>query len=193
MVPLLFGLSMLAILVAVGLSANTGLVKADSSCQYAQTCTSNAGGNSTPLWAWAAIGVIVFLAVLVTALLVLRRRRPPSSGSGEIPPGVEPWSGPVAGPTAPEGPGASTYVEGPEDVATAPPDLPTPPSAVAGAAAGAAVGAAASAPGEAEGETNIDALMDELDRISGEMLRKDKPKGPGAKPAPESPPTDETE
>ncbi|MGI0151545.1 MAG: hypothetical protein ACREC5_06385, partial [Thermoplasmata archaeon] len=65
----------------------------------------------------------------------------------------------------------ATYLESPEDVgATAPPPVaPTPPK---GARAGAAVAGAA---GE---EPNIDALMDELDRISGEILKKDKvPKG----------------
>jgi len=173
MVPLGLGVAMLATLVAAALSPNIGAVPAQSNCQYT-TCTS---GTSTP-FPWWIVGVIAVIVVaLLAAYLTFGRRRPPSGG-GKGPAAWEPPAGasaggaaPTEGPTTPASPaapaggeaGAPPYLETPEDVGA------VLPAVGAGAAGGAAAGTAAAG---AEEEPDIDSLMAELDKISGEILKK---------------------
>jgi hypothetical protein len=113
--------------------------------------------SSTPFPWWIVILVIVVLIVLILALLLVRQRRKRESS---VPAGVHPWQGstPPAGASAPgatavaaAGPAVPEYLETPED---ATPSSAAPPRA----------------PGE--GEPDIDSLMAELDKISGEILKR---------------------
>jgi hypothetical protein len=173
LVPILLGIGMLGTVVAAGLAPTIGAVAAQTNCQYG-ACPS---GSSTPFPWW--IVAVVLAVVIVAALLglLLFRRRPPSapaapeaweppagaSASGPSPPSVAPVAGAAMGaPVA--GAAAANYVEGPEDVGQSPPAV--------GVAAGAAAGAAAG-----EAEPDIDSLMAELDKISGEILKKAPKKG----------------
>jgi hypothetical protein len=165
-VPVGLGIAMLATVVAAALSPNIGSVAAQSTCQY-NNCQS---GSSTP-FPWWIVGVIILIIVgLILAYLIFGRRRPPSKSSS--PPSTwEPPAGASAGgavaPAAPPASGggaAPPYLETPEDVGA------SLPAVGAGAAAGgvAAGGAAAAT----EEEPDIDSLMAELDKISGEILKK---------------------
>jgi len=187
-IPAAIGTLLLGVVVLAGLLPNTGTVQAQSSCPY--------GGCSTPavvpLWEIASILGVIAAVVVACALILLRRRRP----SGAAPPAaagpVQPWQeGPetseaAGAPGAPTG-AAAPYLEGPEDIGHAPPTLPPSPPKAPGAAAPAAAPAAAAG---AEGEADIDSLMAELDRISGEILKKSPKKGSAQKPPEE---TEETE
>ena len=180
LVPIALGVAMIAIIVAAGLAPNTGAVPAQSNCQYG-SCPSNA---AFPWWLVALI-VVVVVAALAAALVLLRRRRPPTGTGAGPAASTGPSSGAMGGapPTPPAA--APAYLETPDDVGTNLPNVPTPPasSAPAAAAAGGA-GAAAGAAG-AEGEPDIDSLMAELDKISGEILKRPKT------PAEKKPPTDD--
>jgi hypothetical protein len=170
------GATLLIALLSAALLPSLGVVSADTSCVN-YTCTTSS--PATPLWAWAAIGVIVVLAILSTAFLLMRRKggRPPAepyNGPSEGAAGATmaggaaaaaPDEAPAPDEAAPAAPSAE-YIEQPEDTAVPPAVLPA-----AAAATGAAAGAAA---GTAADDTNIDALMDELDKISGEILKKDQ-------------------
>ena len=176
------GIAILSIVLVAALPTNTGAVPADTSCQYA-SCQSTSS-TSTPVAWYALLGVLVLIAVALGLVLLMRRRR---SGGGAR--AVEPWSGaggpesgavaeaapamgadamagPEYAPSVPPGAGAA-YTENPEDVGAA-----------------AAEGGAMAAP--AEGEADIDSLMQELDKISGEILKRGTPdKKTGASPPPE--------
>jgi hypothetical protein len=172
-VPLVLGLGMLAVVVAAGLSPNTGVVAAASNCTYGQ-CPSS--GNSVPTWEIATIGAVIVLALLAGLFILMRRRRrppttaAPAGGQGPTPP-VGAAAPPSNGPEEMAGPAsaipAATYVETPEDVGSAPPTLGTPPGAPAAAGA------------KAEAEPDIDSLMAELDKISGEILKRTPKKAAG--------------
>lgn len=165
-IPVALGVAMVGVIVAVALSPNTGAVPAQSSCQYNQ-CV---GGTGLPWWAFAAI-VILILVALAAALILLRRRRTPPRGGlkpADIP------SGPTAGASGGATPPPSTrpaYLETPDDVGGALPAVTAPAvsGSVAATAAGAGAGAAA-----AGDEPDIDSLMAELDKISGEILKRPK-------------------
>lgn len=174
--PLLAGIAVLAILVTAGLLPNTGAFPASASCPY-NNCSTPSTSTATPLWLWAVLGVLVVAALVLAVFLLRRPRSPPSSGpvtawSGESPEAGAAAVGPE-GPAGPEGapsegtPGAgAAYLESPEDVGHAPPVVPAAGAAAAGAAAG--------------GEEDIDSLMQELDKISGEILKRGPPeKKPG--------------
>jgi hypothetical protein len=157
-VPLAFAVAILSVILAAALGPATGTVQAASSCQYG-TCTNNGPGLLT-----YGVGVLLAIIILLIAAAVIYQRRrgggggsPPASGGDA----VAAWNGPPGGPQSPPAAETPSYIEGPGDVA-------------AGAAAGAAVGAGAAA--EAE-PADIDSLMGELDRISGEILKR----GPGKK------------
>jgi len=179
-VPVALGVVLLAIVVAAGLAPNTGAVSAQGNCEYGQ-CVANTG---IQWWVLAAI-VIVVVAALGAALVLLRRRRsPPRSGMMAAPPPVGPTGG--VGPRAPPPPppaAAPAYLETPDDIGRTLPNVPTSPPAKAGAAAGGAAGAGAAGTA-AEGEPDIDSLMAELDKISGEILKR--PKSPTDKKSPPS-------
>ncbi len=187
-VPAALGTAMLAILVAAALSPNTGAIPAQSNCTYG-TCPS-----STTPFPWWIVALVVALVVvaLVALLVVMRRRRPPTSGSS-----MTPWSGgtsPPPGANPPTGPPSAApaaaspaYLETAEDVGHAPPAVSV-PTVAAGAGAGAAAGAGAGA-AAGEGEPDIDSLMAELDKISGEILKRAPKKGSGSNSTP--PPEDE--
>jgi hypothetical protein len=197
---------MLAVVVAAGLSPNTGVVQASSNCTYGQ-CPA---AQPFPLWAVGSAVAAVVVALLLAFLLLRRRRRPgqpPSQweggeGSGGPPPGaggseggglyetaavggaamgagaVEPmWQeGESAPPSEEPSPGAE-YLETPSEEAPSIPPAPAPapvPPAPAAAVPAAAAAASAPAAGE-EAEPDIDSLMAELEKISGEIL-KQKPK-----------------
>ena len=169
--PAVLGAALLAILIGAALAPNTGLVAASSNCSVYNNCPS-----SSPAFPWWVVAVVVLIvaAALIAALLLMRRRRPPSSAPmtpwKEAPPATPPGAAP------PPPPGAAAYLETPEDVGHAPPEVAAVSAGAAGAAAGA--GAAAAAPG-AEGEPDIDSLMAELDKISGEILKRPPKKGAG--------------
>lgn len=156
---------MLAVVVAAAISPNVGAVSTASNCPY-NTCASSPAG--TPTWEYASIAAVVVLALLVGLFVLMRRRRPPrEEAAGES---IAPWSGPPSPPTGatqeapmppvPPSSAQSSYVETPDDVGVAPPTLTPGPAA-----------AAATAPA-AEGEPDIDSLMAELDKISGEILKR---------------------
>ncbi|MCI4325454.1 MAG: hypothetical protein L3K00_06205 [Thermoplasmata archaeon] len=152
-VPLVLALAMLAVVLAAALGPATGVVSASASCQYG-TCPSS--GPSALTWGLGALLAAVILIVAIAIILQRRRGGPPSAGGGA---GVAAWSG-----TSPESPApaeAPPYLETPDDV---------------GAATGAAVAGGAAAGAAAE-PGDIDSLMGELDRISGEILKR----GPGKK------------
>lgn len=176
-IPVALSAGMVLIVVLAALLPNTGVVAAQSNCQYS-SCTTTSGGGSPIIW-YAALGLLLLVAAVLGALLYLRRRR---GGGGSGP--VEPWTGTDAGataaaapasgevepplmpsetPTVPPGAGGAAYLEGPEDVGAAP---VAPPVAAASPAAG--------------GEADIDSLMQELDKISGEILKRGTPKTPNA-------------
>jgi hypothetical protein len=165
---LALAVAMFSVVALAAFGPATGVVAASSSCTYG-TCTDSGPGPLT-----YALGIILAaIILLIAAAVIFQRRRgsqPPSGGvaawsGGATPPGASgPAESPAAGETAP-------YMESAEDVGTMGGGV-----AIAGgaAAAGAAAGAAASE--EAPGD--IDSLMGELDRISGEILQR----GPGKKP-----------
>jgi hypothetical protein len=180
-VPIALGGGMLATVVAAVLSPNIGAVPVPATCAYG-TCPA---GTSTP-FPWWIVGVIAVIVIaLIAAYLVFGRRRPPSQGSG--PAAWEPPAGAAAGgvaagaASAPSGPAPSgeagtppSYLETDEDIGAGLPAVAG--GAAVGVAAGAAAGTAA-----AEEEPDIDSLMAELDKISGEILKKAPKKGaPGA-------------
>ncbi len=174
---------MLAVVIAAALSPNTGVVQAQTNAQYNQSPSSTVSP-----YLYVGIGVAVALAALLVALLLMgrRRRRPPS------PPPPQLWQGGPSAPTtaaavappppsppppSPPPPAAHpAYLETPEDVGQA---APTGPIVGTGVGAGAAAGAGA------EAEPDIDSLMAELDKISGEILKRAPKKGPGSVPADE--------
>ena len=174
-VPALMGAFLLGTIVVGGIAANTGAIAASSNCGAYQQCP--ASSSPFPWWIVAVV-VLIVAGALIAALVVMRRRRPPP-GSGAEP--MQPWEdqAPAAAPGTPPPPGAATpasYVETPEDVGQAPPGTPSGGIPPVGAATGAAMGGAAAA--GAEGEPDIDSLMAELDKISGEILKR-TPKKPG--------------
>jgi type IV secretory pathway VirB10-like protein len=177
---------MLAVVVAAGLTPNAGLVQAQSNSQYNQSPSSS---GLSP-WVWGAIAIVAVAVILLAALIALRRRRPPAAAP---PPPMAAWQAGPSAPTAPAAPpappaappppaAAPAYLETPEDVGVPPPSVPV--SKVAAAGAGAA---AAGAAGAVEAEPDIDSLMAELDKISGEILKRAPKKGSGT----QAEPTDE--
>ncbi len=161
-VPLGLGIAMLGTVIAAALSPNVGLVQAQVTAQYGTPAA-----TTTP-FPWWIVGVIIALiAALVLAYLLVGRRRRPPKGSQAPAGAAGPPSGASGGPPPPPPPAAHPYIETPEDVGAAMPTVGM------GATAGAGAGAAA---GGATQEPDIDALMAELDKISGEILKK-PPKG----------------
>ena len=159
--PILFhvaGLVVLAAVLVLAFLPNTGAIPADTSCPYGNCSTTNNGPAT--LW-YVLLGALVLVAAALGAILLLRRRRAPPPAAP-----VEPWSGPTGGPgeapgggpVAPAAVGAAAYLETPEDVGHPGPEVP-----------------AAEAPPAAEGGADIDSLMQELDKISGEILQRGKP------------------
>jgi hypothetical protein len=183
LIPASLGVAMLVVVILAALAPNTGTVRADTTCQYGNCATT----TPTPIWAYIAVVAIILVAAILAALLILRqrRKRPPAAaapwaeteagaGGAGIAAGVEGPYGPE-----PEAPAAPSYLEGPEDVAADSTMQPPPARAASRAAVGGAVAGEAAAGGAASDEASIDSLMDELDRISGEILKKDqRGKGP---------------
>jgi hypothetical protein len=164
------GLLVIAGVVLLALVPNTGAISASGTCTYG-SCPATT--PTTPLSWYILLAVLVVVALALGIVLLMRRRRPPTSPSS-----VEPWSGPtVAAAGAPaaaegsmptDGGPTADYIETDSDVAQPHPEVP--PGAAAGAAAA----------GAAEGGGDIDSLMQELDKISGEILQRGKPKTPPA-------------
>jgi hypothetical protein len=198
-IAVLLGAGMMVIILVAALAPNGTSLAASTPCQYS-SCQNNSNSAGTPLWVYGSIvGAIVAAAAIgLAALLIMRRRRPPQSpgdedaeaadAAGSTPPGVMGGgsSGGAATAGSSAGSGASAAGAsrgGASGVGTA--------AVLAAGAAGAAVGAAASrnraapaavpvagaaagAAAEGADPPNIDELMDELDRISNEILKKDK-------------------
>ncbi len=167
---LLAGLAVLLILVAT-VAPGSGAIPAQTSCPYASCVTPTP--NYSLYYILAGIFAVI-AAIAIAVLLIMRRRRPPSASTDEAgyagdAGGGFPGDGPIAPGTSDPG---APYIESPEDAAAPAPE-PVPP-------------APAPAAGAAEGEADIDSLMQELDRISGEILKRGAPKK-GSPP----PPTDE--
>jgi hypothetical protein len=178
LVPILLGAGMLGTVVAAGLAPTIGAVAAQSNCQYA-ICNS---GSTTP-FPWWIVAVVLAVFVLAALLgLMLFRRRPPStpaapeaweppagaSSGGPMPPSAVPAAAAVGATAGVAAAPVANYVETPDDVGQS---LPAVGAAVA---AGAAGGVAA-----AEADPDIDSLMAELDKISGEILKKAPKTGSG--------------
>lgn len=171
LVPVLLAGAMLALVIVAAFTPDIGAIPTQTSCSYG-VCPSTGTSSTTYL-------ILVLLLLLVIAaivLLLIRRRR-----GGGTPPGpaggpMSEWSGPAEGEVGAAA-GAAAYTESPEDVGAAPliSELPESDAGIAGAgvAAGAA-GAAAAAP-----EADIDSLMQELDKISGEILKRSSGKKGG--------------
>ena len=174
--------------ISAALLPNLGLVAAQSTCLYG-TCP--ASTSYTPYY--AALAVLAIVAVGLGLLLLMRRRggggspgplteAEPATGGMGGPSGpasgdaaemaVAAGAGGAAGaavassPTVPPGAGGAEYLEGPDDVGGG---LPA-------AAAAAGAGAAAAQ----DGNEDIDSLMQELDKISGEILKRPPAKKDGA-------------
>lgn len=165
---------MLAVVVAAAFAPNTGVVQAQTNSGYPAP-------SVTPVSPYVYLGIAagVIVAGLLVALLVLsrRRRKPPTAEGAPVQPWQEGPPGPAGGPPGAPPAAAPAYLETPEDVGHPPPVVPAakppPPSVPAGAAA----------PAAGEGEPDIDSLMAELDKISGEILKRAPKKG--APPPPE--------
>ncbi len=166
---------LLVLLVVAGLVPNTGAIPASTSCPYGNCSTPS--NTTVPTWLYGLLGALVVLA-LVLGLLLYRRRSPPSGGGAAASEAAVPPSAALGGPSGPEAPPvagppvaapAAAYLETPEDVG----QQPAAPAAVPPAS-------------EGGGEEDIDSLMKELDKISGEILKR----GPQAK-RPPTPPTGE--
>ncbi len=165
---------MLAVVIAAALTPDVGVVQAQTTGGYVQQSSTNA---LSPYVIGAIVAVV--LAAILVALFFMRRRRPPTAAA---PAAVQPWesggapgAGPAApppsappamAPVAPPPPAAPAYLETPEDVGQSPPVVPAPKAAVAPPPAAAE-----------EGEPDIDSLMAELDKISGEILKRAPKKG----------------
>ncbi len=179
LVPIVLGSAMLVVVLAAALTPNFGAVAAQSSCPYGN-CTSGSG-SSFP-WTWLFIGLAIIIAAIILALLLIsrRRRNPPpeaqawvpggagTTGGAPPPPpstGTVGAAGAVGGGSAGGGGSAPSYFESPEDVGTV-------PAAAGTAAVAGGVGAASYAEGSAAGGGDIDSLMAELEKISGEILKK---------------------
>ncbi len=169
---------MLAVIIAAALTPNLGAAAAPSAVQPASNYNQSPSSSGLSGLDYVAIAVVVLAVAVLIAYVFLRRRRPPSAA-----PSVQPWQGgpapgaapPPAAPPPPPPPAAiPAYLETPEDVSQAPPPIPAAKGAATGAAAGAAAGAAS-----AEAEPDIDSLMAELDKISGEILKRAPKKGAG--------------
>jgi MYXO-CTERM domain-containing protein len=182
---------MLAIVIAAGLTPESGIVRASSNCTYGNCPAS----TPFPVWAVATTIAVVVLALLLALLLLRRRRRPPAA---QAPPE---WEGP-AGAGAGVAAGTTMGEEGGEIPAWQEPP-PPPPDAPAGAVEspeyleGAAVAppvaaaGAAAVPGPApEAEPDIDSLMSELDKISEEILKRPTKKPPAGSSDDDEPSTD---
>lgn len=157
---------MLTVLVAATLAPLSVAVPADSNCEYG-TCPA-ANNNLLPLEI-ALVVLILAAVILATLILLRRRRRPPTPGpmgawSGQPPSGAtgagaaETTTAPIAGAGA-----AAAYIETPEDVGVPPPAVPQPST---------------TPPAEGAPEADIDSLMQELDKISNEILKRGSPKTP---------------
>jgi hypothetical protein len=157
---------MMAVTVAAAFLPGIGAAPATpgAACVYGE-CPAN--NNGIPLGTLYLILALLAIVALVLGLLIYRERR----GGGRQPP--QEWAEGTEGAAAGGPAAANLYTEGPEDVSVPPPEVS---GAVAAAGAGAAVGAAAGQEGD------IDSLMAELDRISGEILKKGSGKkgGPGS-------------
>ncbi|MCI4330537.1 MAG: hypothetical protein L3K19_01655 [Thermoplasmata archaeon] len=175
--PLAVGVALLVLIVGLAVLPNTGAVTAQSNCQYG-VCTNSSPSSSSWL---IVLGVLVLIAVALLVLILRGRSKPQASPqawepgpSGEAGPGSSAPSsqdvpeGAAVGAALGVGAG-SAYVENPDDVSA--------PDAIAAAPA-----AAASAGAAAGAEPDIDSLMAELDKISGEILSR----GPATKKPPGS-------
>ena len=171
---------MLAVVIASALTPNVGVVQAQTNNQYVSP------GNTNPLLSPFVLGgivAVILAAILVALLLMRRRRRPPAAAQ----PPMQAWKGgggpggaaavpPPSTPVTPPPAAAPAYLETPEDVGQAPPTVAVPRGAAAAPAAA------------EEAEPDIDSLMAELDKISGEILKRAPKKGqPPAQPPDEGP------
>ncbi|MCI4366927.1 MAG: hypothetical protein L3K08_04165 [Thermoplasmata archaeon] len=187
-VPGALGLAMAFVAIAAALGSGTGATAsagvASSACVYG-VCPASSGISPMTLDLLLA-GLLVVAIVL--GLLIYRDRR------NRGPPPAQPWvdssasSGGPAGPgDAPEMAGAAVgagavaagaafpYAESPDDVSAPPPEVPAP----------------ATAPVAEGQEGDIDSLMAELDRISGEILKRGQTPKKGAPTPPDSEETKE--
>ena len=143
-----------------------------SAATPAVTVTSPSSSSSS-YWTYVGIIIVVLVVAILVALAILGRRRRPRGGT--VPP-MQAWQEeptPPAG-AAPASP-APAYLETPEDVGQASPG---------GIPAGTGSAAPASAvPAPAGAEPDIDVLMAELDRISGDILKNPPKKGAKGKDA----------
>jgi hypothetical protein len=153
-VPIALGLGMLGILIAAGLSPNTGAAPAQTTCPYGVCPTSS---NGIAPWEIALVVILLLLAALI-AVLILRRRNRGGPPGEEVAGGVPPAGAGGPGMTPLEPPIIAPYVELPEDIGTPPVAPPPPPVAPV-----------------PEGEGDIDSLLKELDNISGEILKRGAP------------------
>ena len=170
-VPAVLAAAMLATVIGAGLSPVSRAVPGDANCPYGN-CPATGGTNGSLGWEILLV-VLVLIAVALAVVLYRMRSRgaepegpmtpwagggPPGGASGEL----EPEAEAAAGAGAAAAVATPSYVETPEDVAAPPPEIAT--------------DAAAAAP--AAGEGDIDSLMKELDKISGEILKRRTPAAP---------------
>ncbi|MCI4351210.1 MAG: hypothetical protein L3K15_06830 [Thermoplasmata archaeon] len=153
-VPIALGLGMLGVIIAAGLSPNTGAAPAQTTCPYGVCPTAS---NGIASWEIALVVIILLAAALLAVLLLRRRNRggpPGEAPSGAMGPSIA--GGPGMTPLEP--PIIAPYVETPEDIGAPPVAPPAPP-----------------VPPPTDGEGDIDSLLKELDTISGEILKRGAP------------------
>ncbi len=135
---------MLVVVIAAALAPNAGIAAATSSCQY-NNC--NSTQNSFP-WTYVVIGVAALVAAALVTLLLFRRRGGGETGAaGQTSPGPSREAGEEKAEPAPNEPSGAAE-PAPEAY-----DEGTPDSSQPG--------------GGAPASDDIDSLMDELDKISG--------------------------
>lgn len=157
-IPSALGVAMLGVVVAAALTPNVGVIPAQAGCQYGNC------GPPAPNYTYVYLGIaaVIVAGIIAGVLLGRRRRRGPA----------EEFAGRRAPPRAPvaeyEEPPAGAVGGEMEYFEEAPP--PVEPEVPMGPEAPGAP------PGEGPTTSDIDSLMDELDRISGEILKKGPPK-----------------
>jgi hypothetical protein len=136
------------------------------------TVPTPAASSSTPVPWWIVAVVVVVAGVVLLGLVVLRRRRSTPRSEGEAPAPESPV-GPSGPSSAAPAPSVPEYVELPAPISV-PGSTPAPPPTAVAAATPAPSPPPESPPSPGE-VPDIDLLIDQLDKIAAEILKKPSP------------------